>query len=703
MKKIYTVVLFLLFVYQLADAQSKIQYPNPKKVDQSDNYFGTVVEDPYRWMEDLNSQELKQWIQQENSITENYLKTIPYRENIKNRLTELWNFPKTGVPFKAGDYYFFFKNTGLQNQSILYRTNDLNSEPEIFLDPNTFSADGTVALSNISPSHNGKYLAYSISKAGSDWQEFYVMEIESKKLLSDKLDLVKFSGENWFGEGFFYGKYDEPKKGDELKSSNQFQKVYYHRIGTSQADDKLYYQDTANATKSFELYTTKDEDFLFLSVSVQGHEGNLLYYKKLSDTTGFIQINKDIDVSYQTIDNVNNDLYLSTNDNASNGKIVKINTAAPVITKVDVFPATENPLKDASIYGNKFILQYTKDVTDRIFVYDLNLNFEKEITLPAQGTVSGVSGKKDVDEMFYAFTSFTYPAEIYRYDIKTGTQSVFIKTEVAFNPEDYITEQVFYKSKDGTSVPMFLVHKKNIQLDGNNPALLYAYGGFNASMMPSFSPSRLLFLESGGIYALANIRGGSEYGEEWHKAGMKFNKQNVFDDFISAAEYLIDKKYTSSSKLAIMGGSNGGLLVGAVVNQRPDLFKVAFPAVGVMDMLRFQKFTIGWAWVTEYGSSDDKKDFANLIKYSPYHNIKAGLNYPSIFVTTSDHDDRVVPSHSFKYTARIQELYKGDNPVLMRVETDAGHGSGKPTAKAIEETADIYSFLFYQLGMKFGN
>ncbi len=688
-------VLFLM----AGNILGQIQYPETKKVEQTNNYFGVNVADPYRWMEDLNDDNLKLWIDKQNELTQSYISKFPGKDKIKDRLTGIWNFERAGAPSFAGKYYLMFKNNGLQNQSVLYKSEFWNGNYEKFLDPNEFSTDGTVALSFISPSNNGKYLAVGISKSGSDWREIFIYDLETGKKLDDIVQWVKFSGTNWYGDGFFYSRYPQPKEGENLKGKNESPQIFYHKIGTPQSEDKLMYEDKENPKRSFGIFSGDDEEFLYLSIGQQGSNGNLLYYKENKEGSGFVPINEDFEFDYSIVENVGNEIFIITNENAPKNKLISFDSKSGIKSAKVLIPESENVLKYASIAGGMIVAVYQQDVTDRVKVFDLKGNFIKEIKLPAIGNTGGIEARKDRVEIFYSFSSFTYPYETYRYNLETDVQELVFRPKVDFVQDDYETKQVFYKSKDGTSVPMFIVHKKGLVLNGNNPTLLYAYGGFNISMTPNFSASRIVFLENGGIYVLANIRGGSEYGEEWHKAGMLEKKQNVFDDFISAAEYLIENKYTSPSKLAIQGGSNGGLLIGAVINQRPDLFKVALPQVGVMDMLRFQKFTIGWAWVTEYGSSENEKDFSYLYAYSPYHNIRSGLEYPAVLVTTSDHDDRVVPSHSYKYTAMLQEVYKGTNPILIRVETKAGHGSGKPIAKIIEEVTDVWSFVFYNLGM----
>lgn len=695
--KILILLLSFLFAAGIITAQT-IEYPKARKTDNTDEYFGTVVADPYRWMEDLNSAELKDWIKKENEITFSYLDKIPFRDKIRQRLTEIWNYPKYSAPFKVGEYYFFYMNNGLQNQSALYCRKGINGVPELFLDPNTFSDNGTVALSTVSGSYDGKYLVYGISKAGSDWNEFFVMDIASKTKLDDHLKWIKFSGVSWHDDGFYYNRYEVPEKGNELSAKNQSPKIYYHKIGTPQSSDVLFYEDKEHPDMSFGVWVTRDGKYMYLSKSRKGFNGNELYFKDLRKMSrNFTPIAVGFDIDYGVVGNEGDYIYLSTNKAAPKNKIIRYDVSSGEIS--DVIPESQYVLTESSISQSKILVRYMKDVTDRIYTYDLDGNLLKEHELPSLGSVSGFSADSDESEIYFTFTSFLYPATIMKFDIVKGETSVYKKSEIKFDSDKYETKQIFYESKDGTKIPMFIVHKKGIVLDGNNPTLLYGYGGFNASMKPSFNASNIILLENGGVYALANIRGGGEYGEDWHQAGTKFNKQNVFDDFIAAAEYLINNNYTSAERLAVEGGSNGGLLVGAVINQRPELFRVAFPAVGVMDMLRFQKFTIGWGWTTDYGSSDDKEGFENLIKYSPYHNLKEGLNYPATLITTSDHDDRVVPSHSFKYAARPQELYKGNNPVLIRVETNAGHGSGRPTRMIIEQQTDKWSFMFYNMGI----
>jgi len=695
MKKTFITVI-ALFIAGISFAQ--IHYPSAPKSDHTDDYFGIKVEDPYYWMEDLNSSELKTWIEEENKVTFSYLGKIPFRDKIRERLNEIWNYPKYGAPFRIGEYYFFYKNDGMQNQNVLYYQKGLNGTPEVFLDPNTFSADGTIALSTLSGSKDGKYLVYGLSKAGSDWNEFFVMEIATRTKLKDHLKWVKFSGASWYKDGFYYNRYDAPEEGKELISKNENQKVYFHVAGTEQSEDILIYEDKEHPELTASVYTSEDMRFLYMSKGKRGANGNELYYKDLSkNDMEFKPVVTGYDIDYSVINNIGDVIYLFTNKDAPKNKVVRYSTKDNSFE--EIIPEKNEVLSGASISHDKFFIQYMKDASDRIYTYDLKGNLIEELLLPALGTVSGFGAKLESNEIFFSFTSFLYPSVIMKYDFAENEVTMFRKSDVKFDADKYETKQVFYASKDGTKIPMFIVHKKGLTLDGNNPTLLYAYGGFNISMKPSFSTSNIVLLENGGVYALANIRGGGEYGEDWHHAGTKLNKQNVFDDFIAAAEYLIDNKYTSPQKLAIEGGSNGGLLIGAVINQRPELFRVAFPAVGVMDMLKFHKFTIGWAWVTDYGSSEDERQFNCLLGYSPYHNIKSGINYPATMVTTSDHDDRVVPSHSFKYAAHLQEHYKGDNPVLIRIEVNAGHGAGRPTKMIIESQVDKWSFMFYNMGI----
>lgn len=691
-----------LFTSCMDNNQKKYTYPLAKTVDTVDVYFGMEVADPYRWLEDDNSEETAEWVKAENQLTQDYLSKIPFREALENRLTEIWNYPKYGVPYKKGDRYFFFKNDGIQNQSIMYMQADLNAEPEVLLDPNKLSDDGTVALAGTSISEDGKYLAYSTASGGSDWNEINVMEIDSRKMLPDHIKWVKFSGIAWKDNGFFYSAYDEPSEEDILSGQNRFQKLWYHQLGDEQKDDLLIFEDREHPLRGFGGYLTEDKSFLMLNVW-EGTSGNGLYAAKLNNINkiDFVKIADGFDYEYNIVDNIGDQLLMKTNKDAPKSKLVLVDLSSPEEENwIPFIDEKEEVLQGVSIVGGQIFTEYLKDAASVAYFYDLEGNPIRDMELPTVGTLGGFNGNKDDNTAFYAFTSFTYPTTIFKYDISTGISEEYKTSDVDFDPSAYEVEQIFYKSKDGTPVPMFIVHKKGIKLDGSNPTILYGYGGFNISLTPSFSVSRLPFLEQGGIFVMANLRGGGEYGEAWHEAGIKMKKQNVFDDFISAAKYLIANKYTSSEKLAILGGSNGGLLVGACMVQEPELFKVAIPIVGVMDMLRYQNFTIGYAWADDFGTSADSKEmFEYLYAYSPLHNIKQGVNYPATLAITADHDDRVVPAHTFKFMAELQAKDGGKNPVLVRVETRAGHGAGKPTAKQIEEAADMYSFIMFNFGM----
>ena len=682
----------------------KLQYPNTRRVDHVDTYFGVKVPDPYRWLEDDNAPETMKWVEAENKVTFKYLGKIPFRSKIKARLEKLFNYPRYGAPFRNGRHFFFSKNDGLQNQSVLYMQKGLEGTPELLIDPNTFSADSTSQLAEFALSKDGKYFAYGISQGGSDWRDVHVMEIAGRKTLPDLLKWVKVSDLAWQGNGFYYSRYDAPAQGKELTSSNDDHKVYYHRIGSPQAEDELVYQDKTNPQRFHQVQTTEDERFaiLYISDRGKGKEGEALFVRDAAKTDKkWIPLIPEIgDDHYYAIDNIRAKFLIQTNRKAPNWKVVLIDPKKPEEKNWKVvLPEKPEPLQSVGTAGGKLFASYLKDVTTRAYVYDLTGKLENEIKLPGLGTASGFGGRHDDKFIFYTFQSFNVPPSIYRYDIATRRSTLFRMPEIPdFKSTDYETKQVFYTSKDGTRVPMFLVHKKGLKLDGNNPTLLYGYGGFSNTIPPSFSPLRLALLEQGVIYASANIRGGAEYGEKWHEAGTKLKKQNVFDDFIAAAEYLIAKKYTSSVRLAVQGASNGGLLVGALANQRPDLVKVVIQQAGVMDMLRFHKFTIGWNWVADYGSSDNEAEFKVLRAYSPIHNIKKGTKYPATFITTADHDDRVVPAHSFKYAAALQHGQGGDNPVLIRIDTKSGHGASN-TAKTIEQAADIDSFLLWSLGV----
>ena len=680
--------------------QGPLTYPQARKTDQTDNYHGTVIADPYRWMEDDRSAETAEWVKAENKVTFAYLDQIPYRKQLQDRLEKVYNYPKYSAPSRKGEWYYFYKNDGLQNQSVLYRQKGLDGAPEVVIDPNKLSADGTTRMTTFALSKNGKHAVVGTSQGGSDWNEYRVMDMTTKQYLSDKIEWVKVSGASWQGDGFYYSRYPKPE-GSALAAKNENRQVFYHKLNTPQSADRLVYEDKGNPQRFHTLGTTEDERFAILNVSDRGKgkDGNALFYiDATKPAQPFTPIVADItDFSYGILDNIGGDFLIETNADAPNSKVMKYSPATKKWTVV--LPEKPEPLTSSGTAGGKLFVQYSKDVTSRVYVYDLNGKLENEIQLPGIGTASGFGGEKDDKFVFYTFTSFTFPPTIYRYDIATKKSTVFREPEVDFRPTDYETKQVFYTSKDGTKVPMFITYRKGIKLDGTNPTLLYGYGGFNISLPPSFNSLLIPFLEQGGVYAQANLRGGGEYGEKWHEQGMKLKKQNVFDDFITAGEYLIAQKYTSPAKLAIRGGSNGGLLVGAVMNQRPDLFRVAIPQVGVMDMLRFHKFTIGWNWIADYGSSDNPEEFKVLAGYSPIHNIREGVNYPATLITTADHDDRVVPAHSFKYAATLQEKYKGNNPMLIRIDVNSGHGASN-TKKNIETMADIYAFTLWNMGVK---
>ena len=700
MKRILITLLWLIPVALFG----QLKYPDTKKENIVDDYNGVKVGDPYRWLEDDNSEQTKAWVQEENKVTFDYLSKIPYRDKIKKRIEEMWNYPKYGAPFQKGDYYYFQKNDGLQNQSVWFTQKGLTGKPEVFIDPNKLADDGTVSLGGINFSLSGKYAAYTIQKSGSDWQEGYIMDVATKKLLTDKLTWLKFTGFSWKGdEGFYYGRFPEPKGEDELKGKNTNQQVYYHKVGTEQSEDKLIYQDKDHPLRSAGVGLTEDERFLILGTS-EGTSGGEVWAWDTKDPsqTKFSLLIPGFATDPNVIDNAGDKLLVQTNDGAPNFKVVLIDPKDPGRENWKVIiPEQKEALQSVSTGGGYLFASYLKDASTKVYQYTYDGKLVREIKLPGIGTAGGFGTERKYDHFFYTYTSFNYPPTIFKYDIKTGQSTLFRKTEVNFKPEDYEVKQVFVTSKDGTKVPMFLTYKKGVVLNGNNPTLMYGYGGFNIPITPSFSPSIVFFLEQGGVYASVCMRGGSEYGEDWHKAGMLDKKQNVFDDFIGAGEWLINNKYTNSGKLAIQGGSNGGLLIGACMTQRPDLFKVAVPQVGVMDMLRYHKFTIGYAWSVEYGSSDNPEQFKYLYKYSPLHNLKPGVKYPATFITTADHDDRVVPAHSFKFAATLQADNASDNPTLIRVETKAGHGGGMPTSKRIELSTDIWSFVMYNLGMNF--
>lgn len=689
-------------IISACSSKTTLSYPEAIKDNTVDTYFGTEVADPYRWLENDTSQATSAWVKAENDITNAYLAKIPFRNKLKERLTQLTNYEKIGTPFKKNGKYYFYKNDGLQNQNVLYVKETLDGEAKVLLDPNKLSDDGTVALNGISFSKDGKYMAYAISRSGSDWIEIYVIDLATGELTDDHILWAKFSGASWQGDGFYYSAYDAPTNGKEYSNINENHKIYYHKIGDQQSKDQLIYQNPQYPKRFYSASTDEDEKILFIDESGAG-SGNNLSLKDLTKANApLTPMTEDYNFIYMPIEVIGNTIYVLTNYDAPKYRVMTTDINSPNIRNwKELVPENESVLSGAQIIGGKLILTYDKDASNHAYVYSLNGEQEHEITLPSLGSV-GFSGNKDDKETFYTFTSFTFPGTIYKYDIDKNKSELYLSPKVDFNPEEFVTEQIFYTSKDGTKVPMFLTYKKGLKRDGNNPVFLYGYGGFNVSLNPYFSTMRLPFLENGGIYVQTNLRGGSEYGEEWHQAGIKMNKQNVFDDFISAAEYLISEKYTNKDKIAIVGGSNGGLLIGACVNQRPDLFKVAIPQVGVMDMLRYHKFTIGWNWASDYGTSEDSKEmFEYLYAYSPLHNIKNdGTPYPAIMITTADHDDRVVPAHSFKYAATLQASNTGDAPKLIRIESKAGHGGGKPMSKIIDETADIYAFILYNMGYK---
>ncbi len=706
--KVLSLIIICLSIVILS-CQSKLEkedvaamdYPETPKVDTVDVYFGTEVADPYRWLEDDRSDETAKWVEAQNEVTFGYLNDIPFRDAIRDRLKGLLNYARISAPRKHGDYYYFYRNDGLQNQSVLYRKTALDGEEEVFLDPNNFKEDGTISLAGSSFSKDGTLYAFLISEGGSDWRKAIVLNTENKDQVGDTLRNIKFSGISWKGtEGFYYSSYDQPKDGSVLSAKTQYHKLYYHKMGTPQSEDQLVFGGEKQPRRYIGGYLTDDQRFLIISAS-ESTSGNQLYIQDLQDTGGDIrEIVGDFDNEYSVIANDGDRLLVYTNLNAPNYRVVAMDFQQPEKENwVDVIPETENVLS-ASTAGGYIFASYLIDAKTAVKQYSMTGDFVRDIELPGIGTAGGFGGEPEDETLYYTFTSFTYPSTIFEYDIASGTSTLYERPDIDFNPEDYETKQVFYTSKDGTKVPMFIVHKKGLELDGKNPTYLYSYGGFNVSLRPSFSTSRIVWLENGGIYAQPNIRGGGEYGEEWHLAGTKMQKQNVFDDFIAAGEFLIENGYTDHDHLAIAGGSNGGLLVGATMTQRPDLAKVAFPAVGVMDMLRYHTFTAGAGWAYDYGTSEDSKEmFDYLLGYSPVHNLKDGVSYPATLVTTADHDDRVVPAHSFKFAATLQEKHVGDNPVLIRIETDAGHGAGTPISKTIEQQADIYAFAWYNMGV----
>jgi prolyl oligopeptidase len=709
MKKFILPVLGLLTIVACKEEPNKtkrdvitVEYPQTKKADTVDTYFGQDVKDPYRWLEDDMSEETADWVKAENKTTYGYLDNIPFRAALKERLTELWNYEKVGPPFVEGDFTYYYKNDGLQNQYVIYRykTSEGPDKADVFLDPNTFTEDGTISLGGLNFSKNGKKAAYSISEGGSDWRKVLVMNAETKEVIEDTIVDIKFSGISWKGnDGFYYSSYDKPK-GSELSAKTDQHKLYYHKLGTPQKSDQLVFGGSpAEKHRYVSGNATEDGKYLFVTASIST-TGNKLYMKDLSKPNSkFITILDHTDTDSNVIENVGSKLYIATNMNAPNKKVVTVDASNPTPNNwKDFIPETENVLSP-STGGSNFFAEYMVDAVSKVMQYDYDGKLIREISLPGVGSAGGFGAKKEDKELYYSFTNYVTPGSIYKYNISGGTSELYRKPEIDFNPEEYESNQVFYASKDGTKIPMIITHRKGLKLDGKNPTILYGYGGFNISLTPGFSITNAVWMEQGGIYAVPNLRGGGEYGKKWHDAGTQMKKQNVFDDFIAAAEYLIENKYTSKDFLAIRGGSNGGLLVGATMTQRPDLMKVALPAVGVLDMLRYHTFTAGAGWAYDYGTAEDSKEmFAYLKGYSPVHNVKAGTEYPATLITTGDHDDRVVPAHSFKFAAELQEKQAGNNPVLIRIETDAGHGAGTPVSKTIEQYADIFGFTLYNMG-----
>jgi prolyl oligopeptidase len=682
-------------------AGQAFHYPPAPRGDHVDLYHGHRVADPYRWLEDPDSDASRAWIEAENRLTFEYLEQIPQRQSIQQRLTELWNYERYGVPTARGGRYFYSKNDGLQNQSVLYVADSLDGPSRVLLDPNQFSTDGTVALAGTVLSDDGKRLAYGVSEAGSDWRSWKIRDVATGHDLEDHLKWVKFSSVSWLKDasGLYYSRYDEPNEATKLVDQNFYQKLYLHRLGQPQSQDTLVYQRPDQKEWGFEPHVSEDGRYLIIQVWRGSEEKNGIFYLDLDQPGAkVVELLADFDAEYSFLGNVGPRFFFKTDAQAPRGRVVAIDLKHPDRASwEEIIPQADDALQSADYVGQRLIATYLKDAHSRISIFGLDGQHQREVDLPGLGTAMGFGGRSDQSETFYAFTSFTTPSAIYRYDVATGISTLFRKPEVDFQPSEYVTRQVFYQSSDGTRVPMFITHKKGIQLDGSNPTLLFGYGGFNIALTPRFSVSNLVWLEQGGIYVIANLRGGGEYGRTWHEAGMTPNKQNVFDDFIAAAQWLIDEKYTSPEKLAISGRSNGGLLVGACMVQRPELFGAAVPGVGVLDMLRFHKFTIGWAWVSEYGSSDDSQQFENLLTFSPLHNVRQGTAYPPTLIITADHDDRVVPAHSFKFAAELQHAQSGANPILIRIETKAGHGAGKPTTKLIEEATDVLSFLVREL------
>ncbi|HLT07484.1 MAG TPA: prolyl oligopeptidase family serine peptidase [Cyclobacteriaceae bacterium] len=680
--------------------QITLEYPDTKKIDHIDEYWGEQVADPYRWLEDDHAEDTKAWVSAQNEVTYAYLEKIPFRQKIRDRLEEVWNYEKVSAPFIYGEYIYYYKNDGLQNQSVLYRKRGEQGEEEVFLDPNKLSEDGTTSLAGTAFTKDGRLFAYSVSIAGSDWRNIYVMDAETKELLADEISDAKFTGISWKGnEGFYYSTYEQPG-GSKLSAMTNNHRLYFHRLGTPQSDDQLIFGKDENPRRYVGGYVTEDGRYLIISAA-NSTTGNELYFMDLQNPgKGIVPIVENMDNSHYVLTSNGEHLYILTNLNAPNNRIVKVDIVSPSVVDAEEVIAESPNVLEASTAGGKIFASYLKDAITEVKQFDLDGKEERTVTLPGIGTAGGFSGKASEDFLYYSFTSYINPSSIYKYDIASGKSELYVKPEVQFDPNQYESHQVFYHSKDGTKVPMIITHKKGIELNGQNPTILYGYGGFNISLTPSFSIANAVWLENGGVYAVPNLRGGGEYGEEWHLAGTKMRKQNVFDDFIAAAEYLIREGYTSSEKLAISGGSNGGLLIGATMTQRPELAKVAFPAVGVLDMLRYHQFTAGAGWAYDYGTSDESEEMYRYLKaYSPVHNLKKSVSYPATMVTTADHDDRVVPAHSFKFAAHLQEAHEGSNPVIIRIETNAGHGAGKPTSKILDETADKFAFAWYNMNV----
>ena len=679
-----------------------LQYPKAAKDGTVDEYFGTKVADPYRWLENDTSAQTAAWVEAENKVTNAYLAKIPFRGKLQKRLTELSNYERISAPRKRHGKWYFYKNDGLQNQSVMYVMDKLGGEPRVFLDPNKLSTDGTVALKGVYFSNNGKYAAYTISRSGSDWEEIFVIDLKTGQLTEDHIEWAKFTGAAWKGDGFYYSAYDVPVKGKEFSNVNSGHKIYYHQIGTPQSEDVLFYQNAAYPMRFYIADVNETETKMYLYEEGAGSGNNLFVRDLTKPESQFIQMTSNMDYQYMPVYDEGDKIWLFTNYGAPKARIMTTDIRQPGVDNwQELIPEQENVLSGVDVINRQLILTYQKDASDHAYLYGLDGKLRNEIHLPSVGSV-GFTGDEKEPECFYTFSSFTIPGSVYQYDMEKDESTLYTSPKVNFRQEDYTSEQVFFHSKDGTRIPMFLTYKKGLKKNGKNPVYLYGYGGFNISLGPSFSATRIPFLENGGIYAQVTLRGGGEYGEEWHLAGTKMQKQNVFDDFIGAAEWLISEGYTCKDRLAIVGGSNGGLLVGACMTQRPELFGVAIPEVGVMDMLRYHKFTIGWNWASDYGTSEDSKEmFEYLRGYSPLHNLKPGTAYPATLVTTADHDDRVVPAHSFKFAATLQECHQGDNPVLIRIDTKAGHGGGKPLAKVLEEQADIYGFILYNMGVKF--